>query len=159
MNRSLTLATALVLFCGSATTALHTEQMPLPENSPVQPEQKFAATVDGAAFSPDEYYAERGGGVVSITAEAEDESTLLLQLPDDIAKGSYALSYETAHHIMTYYGDGTDGGEAMKGTLRIDCHDTENGRIEGSFHFEGEMSEGTPFKVTDGKFALTYEFY
>jgi len=97
--------------------------------------------------------------VVSVTAETSEEHTLLLQMPDDIAVGNYPLSYETAAQIMTYYGNGTDGGEAMRGSLKIERHDTDTGLIKGSFHFEGETSEGKPFSVKEGQFSLRYMIY
>ncbi len=95
--------------------------------------------------------------MISIQADDENEAGFQFMLPDKIAVGSHELSYDTADTIQCLYDSGEDSGEAMSGTLRIALHDRQAKRIEGSFSFKGEFSEGGAFSVSDGSFALSYE--
>lgn len=139
----------------NAGTDGHVEQARL--TCPLQDSQHFRAVVNSKTFRPDEYWAHGGGGVISIQASDMDEAGFQFMLPDKIAVGSHELSYDTADTIQCLYDSGEDSGEPKSGTLRITLHDRQTKRIEGSFSFKGEFSEGGAFSVSDGSFALSYE--
>lgn len=124
-----------------------------------QSQDNFKALIDGKPFAADENYASDGGGMITINAMNNKAHSFTIQLPADIKEGEYELNYDNADRYMFTYFNNEDGGEAMSGKLKVTAHDKGKSIIQASFEFQGEMSDGSTFAVSNGSFKFHYKVF
>lgn len=124
-----------------------------------QSQENFKALVNGQPFAAEEYYAGDGGGIITINATNSKAHAFTIQVPSDIKEGEYALSDDNADRYMFVYSNSKVGGEAAKGKLKVTSHDRGKSLIQASFEFQGKMSDGSQFAVSNGSFKFHYKVF
>lgn len=119
-----------------------------------EPEQYMKAKVDGELVNFGTLMAAPNEGILMLTGtNVGSQEFLSLNLPEDIAAGTYALETFTDYHA-TYMGFGGTSIASESGTITIISH--ANGSIKGTFSFSGEDFDGNQHSITNGEFNIEY---
>ncbi|WP_438961528.1 DUF6252 family protein [Nonlabens sp.] len=111
----------------------------------------LTASVDGVAFTPIAVLPVNAGGSVLVNA-SNGATSIILNFPDSIAVGSYALA-GSGMYTASYVSGGMSV-PAVSGTLEVTAVDAAANSVTGTFSF----MTGPPddFDITDGEFTIFY---
>lgn len=136
-------------------------KIPYTENISGPAGNTASAKINGNAFTPSAVGAAKSFGNLVISLTNNSNQTIGLNIPDNIAVGTYDLgSFGVAPYVATYSPTSTETFDSSNGgKLNIISHDAAAKRIEGTFNFNGTpfpMGGSTVYTITEGRFATNY---
>ena len=120
------------------------------DDGPLPEPDSFTARVNTVPFVPSEINTSVSSGVLAIAGTNDDDRTMSLTMPSDIAPGTYDITAGGMFTALFLTPDGV--ANATTGTLTIVSNNTTEQRVVGDFLFD------TPngFLITDGEFDVSY---
>ncbi len=116
----------------------------------------ISATVDGAAFNPDQVSLSSAGGSSFIVASSSTtQQNMTLNIPENPAVGTYDLANPVQGYSMGYSA-GSTSYSVTEGQLVVTAADNAAGTVSGTFSFTGTAvfgGSGT-VSVTNGTFSI-----
>lgn len=132
-------------------------QIPILIDTTTNAGSSLMAKVDGVDWIPNSVLPFTAQGRITITAtKGNNETSLGLIFPDDIAVGTYELDW-TTDIFGNFNLEMTTQMVSNGGTLTVTEHNVSNKHIEGSFSFLAEETAGTTTRdITEGTFSVDY---
>lgn len=123
------------------------------------PNNTLSATVNGANYVATNVTAiVMEEGVISIVGRRGNIENIGINIPDNIAPGTYSMSFMGNYSGM-YTIDNSGMGSFMSdtGSITISSHDTVNDKIIGTFNFDaGSLFSDDEYSITNGSFSVEY---
>jgi len=137
---------------GSFTNLSYAADTPSPSNN------TFSAKVNGANYVATNVTAIDMMGSISIIGRRGNVENISINVPNNIAPGTYSLLFMGTYNGM-YTIDNSGMGSFMSdtGSITISSHDTTNDKIIGTFNFDaGSLFSDDEYSITNGSFNVEY---